>query len=205
MMHAELDGLVCSGPYQGRHLTYALLDERAPKARVLSRDEALAELVRRYFRSHGPATLRDFNWWSGLPMSDARRGLEIAGGRAADVDGLTYWTVGPARPLRRVLARPRGAELSRVFLLPIYDEYTVAYRDRQMVAQGGWPTLRSPSGQVVTFQHTLVIDGQVAGTWKSAPGRAAATVDVTPTRRLTAAERAGVAEATERYRLFRSV
>ena len=196
-MHAEVDGIICSGPYYSRQLTYALLDERAPRRpgrqRALSGDEAVAELTRRYFQSHGPATLRDFGWWSGLPMAAGRRGLEIVGGRSRDVDGLTYWSVGPARPRQRNTAN--------VFLLPIYDEYTVAYRDRQAVPHGARPPMRTAAGEPVIVQHALVIDGQVAGTWRTA-GHASGVVTVTPARRLTAEERDGVDAATMRYRQF---
>src|SRR6266852_6469726 len=76
MMRAELDGIICSGARRGKQFTYALLEERAPQARALERDEALAELTRRYFTSHGPATVQDFVWWSGLTTADARVGLE---------------------------------------------------------------------------------------------------------------------------------
>ena len=79
--HAELDGVVCSGALQGKQHTYALLEERVPPAPVLERDEAVAELVGRYFASHGPATLNDFAWWSGLTVGDARRGLAAHGAR----------------------------------------------------------------------------------------------------------------------------
>jgi hypothetical protein len=192
-MQAEVDGLICSGPYAGRHLTYALLEERAPTAPALSRDEALAELVRRYFQSHGPATLRDFNWWSGLPMADARRGLEIIKARRYDGDGLVYWTAGPNRP-------PRAATAS-VHLLPIYDEFTVAYRDGKPAAQG-WPTMRSANGEVVTFQHALVVDGRVTGTWRVTRTGSGVSVDVTPSRRLTAIDQRALAEATARYVRF---
>ena len=77
MLRAELDGLVCSGARIGRHFTYALLDERVPEAPTLDRDAALAELTRRYFTSHGPATVHDYSWWSGQTMGDARAGLEM--------------------------------------------------------------------------------------------------------------------------------
>ena len=75
LLRAELDGVICSGPRKGKQFTYALLDERTPKSRILARDEALAELTLRYFTSHGPATLQDFVWWSGQATSDARKGL----------------------------------------------------------------------------------------------------------------------------------
>src|SRR6266571_3866 len=77
MIRAELDGIVCSGARQGKQFTYALLDERAPQARTLDHDEALAEFARRYFTGHGPATLQDFVWWSGLSVADARAGLDM--------------------------------------------------------------------------------------------------------------------------------
>src|SRR5205814_5605181 len=76
MIRAELDGVICSGPRRGKQFTYALIDERAPHARTLGREEALAELTRRYVSSHGPATLRDYVWWSGLTVRDAKIGLE---------------------------------------------------------------------------------------------------------------------------------
>jgi hypothetical protein len=77
LMHAELEAAICSGARRGKQFTYALLDERAPRARVLSREDALAELGARYFASRGPATVQDFAKWSGLTL-EARRGLEAA-------------------------------------------------------------------------------------------------------------------------------
>src|SRR6185503_17841940 len=106
MMHAELDAVICSGARRGRQFTYALLEERAPRARSLGRDEALAELTRRYFSSHGPATVRDYVWWSGLTVADARTGIALATPALAQklIDGRTCWFV-PSRS-RAPLAPP---------------------------------------------------------------------------------------------------
>ncbi len=82
-LHAELERVICSGPRRGKQFTYALLDERAPRAIRLTRDEALAELTTRFFRSHGPATIRDFVWWSGLTTADSKRGLDVVRARPA--------------------------------------------------------------------------------------------------------------------------
>ena len=113
-LYAELEAVICSGPRRGKQFTYALLAERAPGARRLQRDEALFELSRRYFGSHGPATIRDFVWWSGLTTGDAKRGLEMARARREDVGGRTYWSIDlPRRGRRRD---------SLAHLLPIYDE-----------------------------------------------------------------------------------
>ena len=101
LMHAELEGVVCSGARRGKQLTYALLAERAPGARVLARDDALAALTGRYFTSHGPALLKDFVWWSGLTTTDARAGIALAGGSLIRevVAGQTYW-LGEGAPHR---------------------------------------------------------------------------------------------------------
>ena len=188
VMHAELEAIVCSGPRRGKQFTYALLAERAPGARTLPPDEALAELTRRYFATHGPATIRDFVWWSGLTVRDTRRGLDMNRASATRVEGLEYWRIGPSGT--------RNA--SGVHLLPIYDEYLVAYRDRAAVPHAAAPV----GGPTVTFRHAVVADGQVAGTWNTRVERDHVAVVVTPARALSRAERDGVAEAGRRYALF---
>jgi hypothetical protein len=189
-MHAELDGVICSGPRRGKQSTYALLADRVPAAPPLQRDEALAELTRRYFRSHGPATIRDYVWWSGLKTTDAKRGLEMNRARSIEVDGLRYWT------LRRESGRARRPQ-TIVHLLPIYDEYLVAYRDHRVVPR--------PAYAIGNFLHTLVIGGQVAGTWRTSPAENGFMMDVRAVRRLTPDERRGLAVAVARYRRFLGV
>jgi hypothetical protein len=196
VMHAELERVICSGPRRGRHFTYALLAERAPNARSLPPEEAIAELTRRYFSSHGPATIRDFVWWSGLKTADAKRGLEMVRARRLNVAGLAYWTVGRTPP---IAARRRRRT---VHLLPIYDEYLVAYRDRVAVPHGP-STIDTRSGGLVTFQHALVIAGQVAGTWKVFRGGiGGCRVGVVPLRRLTLRERRELLDASSRFGRF---
>ena len=193
MLHAELEGVACSGPRRGTQFTYALVAERAPQARRLPREEALAELTRRYFRSHGPATIRDFVWWSGLTTPDGKRGLEMIRARRRVVDGLAYWSLGdvPAHPARQ----------RRVHLLPVYDEYLVAYRDREAVPH--WVTGMAPAaGRLAAFQNALIVDGQVAGTWR--PGRSGEkmTIDVRPVRSLTTATERALRDASSRFAHF---
>ena len=191
-LHAELEGMLASGPRRGRHATYALLSERAKTPRRLAGDEAIAELVRRFFQSHGPATIRDFVWWSGLTTTDARRGLDIIGARREGVDGLTYWSVG------REPARGRGSD---VYLLPIYDEYVVAYRDRAAVPHGP-ANVGSATTPSVTFQHALIVGGAIAGTWRVVRRPGGIELHVSPRRPLRRAERSALADAGERYARF---
>jgi winged helix DNA-binding protein len=195
MMNAELEGVVCSGARQGKQFTYALLEERAPRVRTLTRDEALGALARRYFASHGPATLRDYVWWSGLVVGDARRGIEIAGtGLEREVvDERTYWSV----PSTRTAAgKAAGAHL-----LPNYDEYLVAYRYRDAVVELPRRAGTTPRGSDV-FAHSLIIEGRLAGSWTRTAGRDPVAVDVVSYRRLTPLDRRAVSAAAERYGRF---
>jgi winged helix DNA-binding protein len=187
VMHAELEAVICSGPRKDGKFTYALLAERAPTAQRLPREAALAELAKRFFRSHGPATIRDFVWWSGLLTADAKRGLEMSRARHKVIDNLTYWWIAD------VDAHPaRGHSLH---LLPVYDEYFVAYRDRRAVTYQWTPGAAS-------FPHSFVIDGQIGGTWRSTRNAKGLKVEVRPLKTLARTERRALDEAHERYSRF---
>jgi hypothetical protein len=196
VMYAELEGVICSGPRRGRKFTYANLAERAPKKARLDRDEALSELLTRYLQSHGPATVKDFSWWSGLTMADGKRAIEILGARRRDEDGLAYWSLDGRHPST---PRTRG---SAALLLPIYDEYLVAYRDRVVVPHTQSQITKVP-GWNVTFQHAVVINGQVAGTWRIPRVGGSIAIDVTLVPGLSARDRRAVADAAKRYGRFR--
>jgi hypothetical protein len=157
MMNAELEGLICSGPRQGKQFTYALLERRAPRSTRRDRDDALGELARRYFTSHGPATLRDFAWWSGLTQRDGRRGIEVAGAALSplEADGLRHWHAASVPPARR--------RLPFVHLLPNYDECLIAYQDRGLSAPPARPGRPRPRNR---FTHHLLVDGRLAGSWQ---------------------------------------
>ncbi len=159
IMRAELDGVVCSGARRGKQFTYALLDERAPQARTLDRDEALAELSRRYFTSHGPATLQDFVWWSGLTMADAKTGLAMVKSQFAheEIDDQTYWFAPSTLCTKDT---PQTA-----YLLPNYDEYIVGYTNRSAIYSAIHNEKLDSRGNVL-FNHTIIIDGRIVGTWK---------------------------------------
>src|SRR3989344_4573170 len=90
---AELDAVICSGPRKGKQFTYALIEERAPKVKEISQEKALEELVKRYFTSHGPATVYDFVWWSGLTMAETKKGIELAKNalKSEIVENQTFW------------------------------------------------------------------------------------------------------------------
>ena len=163
LLYAELDGILCSGPPVGSKHTYALLEERVPKKADLNRDEALAELARRYFVSHGPATLQDFTWWSGLPAKDARRAVEMAkpGLVSEEVESRTYWADG---------SRSRAAKRSSdLHLLPAFDEYLLAYKDRAASILSQHQRVAISTNGI--FYPTVVLDGKVIGLWRRTIGK----------------------------------
>ncbi|HZJ64168.1 MAG TPA: winged helix DNA-binding domain-containing protein [Kofleriaceae bacterium] len=192
IFHAELTGLVCSGARRGKQITIALLDERVPAQPARARDAALAELARRYFTTRGPATLRDFVWWSGLTMADARAGAAQATGLVSEtIDGAVYW---------RGASRPGRATGKRAYLLPPYDEYAVAYQRRALL--GSPPAGATSFAETTLLGPIVVVDGVVVGTWKRTIGPRAVQIDVSPWRRWTSDDAAAVEQAAERYAAF---
>ena len=195
MMHAELEGVICSGPRKGKQFTYALLEERAPKAKVRERAEALAELAKRYFVSHGPATVRDFAWWSGLTITDAQKAVDSVRPalESSSIDRLVLWSAeAPDRSPSR-----HGA----AFLLPNYDEYLIAYKDRAPVvdaARAANVVARSNGA----FANHLLIDGRLAGGWSRTCSANNVVIEVAPYKKLTAAQLRAVGNVADCYGEF---
>lgn len=162
MMNAETDALVCNGAMRGKEQTYALLDEKVPNGKVLSHEEALAELAKRYFVSHAPATIHDFHWWSGLSMSDARAALASieANLQSYKVDDRTYFS---PKDMSSKLHHETSSDNS-VFFLPAFDEYCVSYKDRTLVFQAQWHSQAITKNGI--FKPLVVINGMVEGIWK---------------------------------------
>jgi hypothetical protein len=158
LMRAELDGVVCSGAPRGKNQTYALLRERAPQAQRFDRETALAMLAARYFRSRGPATLKDFVWWSGLTTTESRHALDLASGAltSAAIGGQTYY-FDPA-------VQTADVQPNTVHRLPAFDEYLIAYADRSaVISQDHIGEIISSNG---IFRPAQLQDGIVVGTWK---------------------------------------
>ncbi|MEV0729596.1 winged helix DNA-binding domain-containing protein [Polymorphospora sp. NPDC050346] len=177
LAHLALTGTLCFGPMSDGEQQIVLVDEWIPPSPRPDRDEALGELARRYFRGHGPATVKDLVRWSGLTTTDVRAGLAVArpGLAAVEVDGIEH-LMAPETP--DLLATLR-AEAADVFLLPGFDEFILGYGDRTAVVPAEYADRIVP-GRNGVFQPTVVSAGRVVGTWKHtgrAPNR---TVLATP-------------------------
>jgi hypothetical protein len=187
--------LICFGARAGKQPTFTLLDEWAPGAKSLPRDEALAMLARRYFTSHGPASLQDFVWWAGLTIADAKAALGAVAAelRHARVDGQDYYA---AEDTPAASPDPREA-----FLLPPFDEFLVAYRDRSASLDPRYNTLIVPGSNGI-FNPIVVIDGRVVGTWKRAFQKSSVAMSFAPFTSFDGAQVRAITAAAERYACF---
>jgi hypothetical protein len=187
------EGLLCFGARRGKQPTIVLLEEWLPHAKPLPREESLATLARRYFAGHGPATLRDFVWWSGLTVKEAALALELAQPLEKDIlDEHTFWWTGdPPEPTRTSLS----------FLLPAWDEYTVGYRDRATLVHSAHVERVDPRYGVL---NPALVNGQglVFGSWKRTLSPHQAVVKPAAYARLTRDQKKPLEQAVRRYGLF---
>ena len=210
--HAEYQRVICSGARRGKQTTFAAFDARVPPAAPRPRDEAIAELAVRYVRSRGPASVQDFAWWAGLTLTEARAGFTaVAAAPGAIVDGETAW-----------FAAPDDVPVAAAHLLPVFDEYLVAYADRADVLAPAHARRVNAGGGLL--HPAVVAGGMVVGTWRrtfergtgvprsnpsfGGSGFAVAgehgrlAVELEPFRRWTRAEQAAIVVAAERYAAF---
>jgi hypothetical protein len=200
LMAAELDALICSGPRRGKQHTYVLLEERAPGARDLPRDEALAELARRYFSGHGPATARDFAGWATLTMAEARAAIEAAGPdlKTEDQGGLRLWA--PAAEPGSGGEHASAPRRPHVCLIQGYDEIIMGYSEtKPLLARpdSSWKPATPP-----VFRLVVLLDGGVAGYWRPRPKGDRVIVEVAPMEAFGGAAIAALDEEAARYGAF---
>lgn len=167
-------GLICLGPLEGRQQTFVLLDEWVPSLRELSCEEGLALLARRYFASHGPATIQDFAWWTGLTITEVRAGFEaIKSAFAAEkIQGREYFLANDA------LSRNADCP-SSLHLLPGFDEYLLGYKDRNAVLAVEHAQKIVPGNNGV-FRPIVVVAGQIVGTWQRTVKKSACDLFIQP-------------------------
>jgi len=195
-------GWLVLGPLAGNQQLVAAFDEWIPASRSLEREEALAEFLLRYFRSHGPATLRDFAWWTQLPLTEVRAAFEIVRQKLAEleVEGTSYWlSPDVAALLDTGLPGARS-----VHLLPGFDEFVLGYTDRTHVLDPGHSDLIVPGGNGV-FKKTVVAAGKVIGTWGlqgTGPGAVVVPEFFDGAQPLGPAAQGALAKAAQRYTTF---
>jgi hypothetical protein len=192
---AAQSGSICFGPRQGKQDTFVWLDDWLPPGKTPGRDEALAELAHRYFAGHGPATIQDFMWWSGLPAAEARAGLAMVEAQLAHevVEGQTCW-FSPAPSI------PNPAS-STAYLLPAFDEYLLGYKDRSAVLDPAYATRVVPGANGM-FKPIIVLDGRVVGAWQRTLRKTKVLVKFDPFEPLDPAQLEAAAAAAKPYGRF---
>lgn len=161
IFYAEMDGLLVNGRMKGNKQTFTLLDEWVPRKKVIDRDEALECLARKFFTSHGPATLADFVWWSGLTMTDCRKAIGMIGSDfiRETVNGREFWMRGDIQ----LPPHSRDDEGSALLLAP-FDEFVVSYKDRsEMIKESHYGKVMTKNG---LFSPTIMWNGEIVGSWK---------------------------------------
>lgn len=196
LWRAACDGLICGGTPQGKQQTFALLDDILGQARRARPDHPEAELARRYFTSRGPATWKDYLWWSGLPAAAARAGFEAVKPELAcsSLEGREYWRA-------KNLPAPGTTGSGTAYALPGFDEYLLGYQDRSLVLHPRHAAKVCPGGNGM-FASTMVIGGRVAGTWRRSFQKTGVTVEPQAFSPLSKAQRAQFAGAAQRYAAF---
>ncbi len=194
LWHLAHERLICFGPREGKQPTFVLFDEWVPAAKPVARDDALAELACRYFQGHGPATLADFAWWSGLALSDVRRATHLAGDRIA------HETIGSRRYGFVPVARPRRSN-ALAHVLPAFDEYLVGYRDRS-AAIDALPPEGQGSRANTLFSPAIIVEGRVVGTWRRDRERRGLVLTPSPFVALSAPKTRAVERALRRHADF---
>ena len=170
LMRAELEGIICNGAIKQNKLTYALLSEKVPVRKLFSREESLFELAKRYFTSHAPATVRDFIWWSGLSVSEAKKAVEMIKSSfiLETIDGIEY------------LFRTNQSDISQnnsLYLLPAFDELLIAYTNRTATINSvDNPKAISNNGM---FRPIIVENGRVTGVWKRTSQKTKVMIELT--------------------------
>lgn len=203
IMWAELEGLICSGPRKGKQFTYALLEERVGKTKKLSRKQALSKLALKYFTSHGPAQLKDFSWWSGLTIKDSKDALDLIKAELEQVtfEDKTYWFF-THKIMTEISNHSKMTEKKSqsAFLLSIYDEYTIAYKDRSDISEARDIEKMISMGNSLTA--VIILDGKVAGTWNKTLKKNKIEIRINPYRKLNKEEQEALEAEISRYGKF---
>ena len=194
ILRAEIDGIICSGPLKGKKQTYALLSNRVPHKHTLTKEEAAVKLARSYFTSHGPATLPDFIWWSGLPAQRARHALESIKNdfHSVRMTGETYWFSEPTK----LGKKPADS----VYLLPAYDEFLISYKDRSATITAEDHKKAISSNGI--FRPVVLVNGQISGLWKKTAKKDSILMETEYFRPHNPIEEQSIAKAAELFGHF---
>jgi hypothetical protein len=186
------EGLICFGPRRSKQQCFVLLDEWIPNSKMIKGDEALAELAQRYFNGHGPATIQDFSWWSGLTIAEAKKGIELVKENFVEekINGQTCW----------MKEDSDTGKTSGIYLLPPFDEYLVGYKDRSAALE----MLHAKKVFTINgiFNPVVIINGKIVSIWKRNFTKGEVVIQLERFQTLNTMQKAGIAKAVKQYARF---
>jgi hypothetical protein len=193
--HLAQEGLICFGARKGKQPTFTLLEEWIPAVKAKADDAAMAEFTLRYFTSHGPATVQDYAWWTGLTATEAKAAHELVKSSLVSetIQGITYWMTSD-----HVATKTKS---TGVYLLPGFDEYLVGYTNRTPAIDTTRFKQIAGNGNGI-LSSTIVINSQVVGTWKRTIQKETVTIETNPFESFTKTQKSAITAAAKRYSKF---
>lgn len=194
LSRAETEAIVCSGVDSGRYQTYALVDERVAPTPPLHKDEALAKLALNYFRSHSPATLEDFIWWSGLSITESKHAIHLIHDKLISEKFIsdklyiheTYTNIDIPQDI--------------VHLMPSYDEYLISYKSRtHCLPLHHYPKAFTNFG---IFYPVILSEGMIIGNWNKKATKGKINIETSYFEKKIKAKKAQINQAVKNYQLF---
>lgn len=194
IVHLAMSGDICLGPRDGKQTTYVLLDDWLPETNVLPKEEALSSLAIQYFSGHGPATIADFGWWTGLTLREATAVVALVKDKFREdtINEIAYYSADSE------VKGSKTNKTSNCYLLPGFDEYVLSYADRSPVVdvEQFKQIARTKNGQL---SSTIIIKGQVAGTWKRVLKNDSVLIETKPFVKFSSADNKAIQIAAQRY------
>lgn len=168
--YAEMEGIIVNGRQKGNKQTFTLFEEWVPRKKTICKEEALECLVRRFFTSHGPATIHDFIWWSGLTATECRQAIEMirADFICETINGRDFW-------MRNDTKSP-SVDKDFALLLPPFDEFVVSYKNRsEIIEEAHYAKVMTKNG---LFSPTIMLNGEIIGSWKKVSQKGSSRIEL---------------------------
>ena len=154
------------GGWRSNLYEYTLFQDWCPDFELgtVSAAQSEAELARLYFQAFAPAAEEDFRWWSGFSKPQSNRALgsltsELIQLRIRGLPGL-YWLQKSELP-----ALQSVEPIESVSLLPVWDAYMMAYRQRERILDSqAYEYIYDRAGNATSV---ILQDGRVAGIWQA--------------------------------------
>lgn len=193
--YLAIQGLICFGPRQGKQHTFVSMERWLRPATSLPADEHLPTLALRYFRGHGPATVHDLAWWAGITLTEARQAIAAAGSSLTShkVKDEEYFT-----DTSNQIPPAKGTALN---LLPAFDEFTVAYKDRSLMLAADQHHRHS----MEVLSPVVSVNGRLIGTWTRTLSRNGLVIQLNPFSKLPQTQLTKIKELAKRYAQFLDV